>query len=78
MVFASGVFQSFVGGHALSVGRPGSPGSHGASPYPHQLRSTLAAIPLVLVVVLDLLRHPQRAGDACRPGSDEASPYGAK
>jgi hypothetical protein len=44
MVFVNGVFESFVGDHAVSVGRPGSPGSDGASPYPLALLYPLAAI----------------------------------
>jgi hypothetical protein len=76
-----------VGSCALQ-GRPGSPGSDGASPYRAstrcrllraglERRSMLRAILLVvvLVLVLDLLwGQPQRAGDARRPVRTEPLP----
>jgi hypothetical protein len=41
-------------GSCLFQGRPGSPGSDGASPYRLERRSMLRAIPLVVVIVLVL------------------------
>jgi hypothetical protein len=69
--------SSFVGVHALSAGRPGNPGSDGASPYRLNRRSILRAILLVVVVVLvldsfwGLNRNP---GDARRPVRTEPLP----